>query len=284
MGCKSQKIGLAGCGAMGLPMAEALLACGFDVSGFDVRPVEQFGRFSDHMIVSAAEFSKLCDIVICVVRDEAQILDLCFGEQAIFEQQDCPHTFVLSSTVSTRFVSKLSKMLPKGVRFVDAPMSGAPKAAIEANLTFMLGGAQDDITHLKPMFEAMGARIFHLGKLGAGMGCKVLNNYIAASSVVAVREVLVQAEKAGIARHRLMDVINASSGQTWFGSNFEQISWAGEKYDPTNTFGILEKDVKAYMDGLEGTPNPLHVAILQSLRHMPLDLDEDERNKTARGK
>ena len=281
MGCRSLKIGVAGCGAMGLPMVQALLASGFDVSGFDIRPPEQFGCFSSRMVFSAAEFSKLNDIVICVVRDEGQVLDLCFGAQAIFKQEDCPQTLILSSTVSPRFVFKLAQQLPKGVVLIDAPMSGAPRAAIEANLTFMVGGAGKDIADLKPLFQGMGEQIFYLGELGAGMTCKVLNNYIAASTVVAVREVLAQAQNAGLDRHQLMDVIDASSGQTWFGRNFDKISWAGEGYDPMNTFGILEKDVKAYVDSIETAPNPLHRAILDSLRQMPLDLGEDGRDKNT---
>ena len=271
MELKSKKIGVAGCGAMGLPMAKALLEHGFDVNGFDVRPACEFGDFSPHMQADVKKFSQDCDIVICVVRDEAQILDLCFDVQRVFGRSNPPTTLILSSTVSPRFVLKLRELLPDGVVLVDAPMSGAPMGAIKADLTFMLGGESEEIFHLLPLFRAMGSHIFQTGDLGSAMMCKVLNNYVAASCVVAVREVLHQAQQNGLSRDTLMGIMARSSGQTWFGSNFEAIDWAGQAYDGQNTMGILEKDVKAYLDVAGAKESLLHQGLLESLRAMPLD-------------
>ena len=261
--------GVAGCGSMGLPMAQALLKAGFDVSGFDVRPANEFSDFSSHMISDAHTFSNKCDMIICVVRDEQQVLDLCFDDQAIFNAQNPPQTFVLSSTVSPHFVHKLRKKLPPEVVLVDAPMSGAPLAAIAATLTFMVGGPEQAITALQPAFAAMGSKIHHLGDLGAGMGTKVLNNFIAASTVVTIRNVLAQAEKLDIDEQRLLTVMSESSGQTWFGTNFNNINWAAEGYDRTNTIGILEKDVTAFIDSLPDGPEPLHEAVIAALQSLP---------------
>jgi len=261
--------GVAGCGAMGLPMAQALLKAGFDVSGFDVRPVNEFADFSDKMVTDAHHFANKCDVVICVVRDEQQVLDLCFEDQAIFNAENPPQTFVLSSTVSPNFVHKLREKLPSEVVLIDAPMSGAPLAAVAATLTFMVGGPLQAITALQPAFDAMGGKIHHLGELGSGMATKVLNNFVAASTVVAVRNVLAQADKLGMDKQSLLQVIGQSSGQTWFGSNFDQINWANEGYDLTNTIGILEKDVSAFIDSLPDGPEPLHKAIISALQSLP---------------
>jgi len=262
-------IGVAGCGAMGLPMARALLASGFKVSGFDVRPLDEFGDFAPHMQADAQRFANECDTLICVVRDEQQVLDLCFDDQALFHTVRSPETFVLSSTTSPRFVHKLRKKLPQDVVLIDAPMSGAPLAAIAATLTFMVGGPPQAVTALQPAFAAMGSKIHHLGELGAGMATKVLNNFVAASTVVAVRNVLKHAESSGIDPQTLLGVMAQSSGQTWFGSNFNQINWAGEGYDAGNTIGILEKDVGAFIDGLPDGPEPLHKAIIAALQTLP---------------
>mgnify|MGYP003150798385 FL=1 len=73
-------IGIAGCGTMGLPMAECLLAAGVDVWGHDVRNVDEFGAFAPRMIMDAGDFAARCDIVLSVVRDLRQTEDVCFGD------------------------------------------------------------------------------------------------------------------------------------------------------------------------------------------------------------
>lgn len=249
-----------------MPMAQALLSAGFSVKGFDIRPIREL---APHMIAQADRFSNNCDIVICVVRDEKQILDLCFDQQAIFKAQNPPQTFILSSTVSPRFVHKLRTMLPPSVTLIDAPMSGAPLAAKSASLTFMVGGPDKAVGQLTPLFAAMGKATHHLGELGAGMAVKVLNNFVAASTVVAVRNVLRQADHLGIDKQTLLKVMDQSSGQTWFGSNYNNINWAKEGYDAANTIGILEKDVRAFIDTLDSNAEPLHEAIITALQTLP---------------
>ncbi|MEN8196756.1 MAG: NAD-binding protein, partial [Pseudomonadota bacterium] len=151
-------------------------------------------------------------------------------------------------------LGELAQRLPQGTELVDAPMSGAPVAAREARLTFMVGGEDAVVNELRPLFEAMGNAIHHLGGLGAGMTVKVVNNFVAASSVVAVRHALAAALALGIAPDRLTQVMAQSSGATWFGDNLDAIDWAGEGYDPENTIGILEKDVNSFLDALRNLP------------------------------
>lgn len=250
-----ETIGIAGCGAMGLPMARSLLAAGFDVWGFDVRPLAEFGDFQPRMVGDPAEFAARCPTVISVVRDIRQTLDLCFDEQALFAREARPRRLVVSSTVSPRFLGELAARLPDGTELVDAPMSGAPVAAREARLTFMVGGMDATVDELMPLFRAMGRTIHHLGKLGAGMTVKVVNNFVAASSVVAVRHAMAAAQALGVAPDLLTQVMAQSSGGTWYGDNFAAIDWAAEGYDPENTIGILEKDVKSFLDALTSLPD-----------------------------
>ncbi len=269
MPTKQNKYGVAGCGAMGLPMAQALLKSGFDVYGFDVRPTDQFGDFSNRMIADPQIFSNTCDIVICVVRDAKQILDLCFNDQAIFKAPHPPKTLIISSTVSPLFIKELREMLPSEVDLLDAPMSGGPQAAIARTLTFMVGGATEKIEALNPLFKAMGNKTFNLGDLSAGMTIKVLNNFVAATTVAAVRNVIAQADRLGVEKDLLLSVMDQSSGQTWFGSSFNQTEWAQEQYSKTNTIGILEKDVNAFIDALPNGAEPLHDAVITALKTLP---------------
>ena len=246
-------ITLAGCGSMGLPMARRLLSAGFNLSGFDIRPKEEFGGFAASMHMNRCEIMD-SEVLISVVRDERETLALCFDEQAIYNRERYPRLLVICSTLSPRFVDKLVARLPPDVDLVDAPMSGAPFSAEQGNLTFMLGGQVVWVDLLMPLFNAMGNRVFHAGAAGAGMTLKVLNNYVAASSVVAVRRVLDMAQALAVDTGMLREVMAMSSGGTWFGTNFDAIDWAREGYGESNTIGILEKDVLAALDAVDELP------------------------------
>ena len=263
-------IGVAGCGAMGLPMARRLARAGFEVFGFDIRPVSEFGDFAPRMIADAAAFAARCDTVISVVRNAKQTCDLLFDAQAILARDRRPKRLVVCSTVSPRAVHAVAARLPTGTILIDAPMSGAPYRAEAGTLTFMVGGDDDAVAALMPAFHAMGTTVHHLGPLGAGMTCKVVNNFVAASSVVAVRRALAAARALGFDPARLLDVMRTSSGATWYGDNFDKIVWAREGYDPANTIGILEKDVTSFLDALAGNgadaPGDFASAVLAGLR------------------
>ena len=109
------------------------------------------------------------------------------------------------------------------------------------------------------------------------MMVKVLNNFIAASSVVSVRHVLHQAQKFELDIDALLKTIDTSSGQTWFGTNRADIEWFKEKFENDNTMGILTKDVLAYVDAFENEDDKdnfvngeLSKSILKALKNMPV--------------
>lgn len=245
-------IGIAGCGTMGLPMAQQLRKKGFDIWGYDVRPLSEFGDFQDRMVIDPQDFAGRIDVLISVVRDWQQTQDLLFDTQAIYAHPNAPKALLISSTLSPRLLADIQARLPKNVLLVDAPMSGAPFRAANGTLTFMLGGPDAAIAELMPAFNAMGQTIHHLGPTGAGLTCKVVNNFVAASGVIAVRHALASAEALGVDRATILKVMHSSSGGTWYGRHFNEIDWALEGYEPGNTMGIIKKDVAAYLDAIEG--------------------------------
>ncbi len=241
-------IGIAGCGRMGLPMARALARAGFDVAGFDIRPAAEFGDFAPAMIADPADFAARSAVVLTVVRDIAETEALLFDQQALLRRPHAIRTLVVCSTVSPRYLHGLRARVPGDIAMIDAPMSGAAVAAEEARLSFMLGGAGADIDRLAPLFAAMGRNIHRLGPLGAGMTAKVLNNLVAATSTAATRAALAWGHALGVDRQALLGVMNDSSGQTWFGSNFDRIEFARDGLAHGNTIAILVKDVESALD------------------------------------
>ena len=148
-------------------------------------------------------------------------------------------------------------------------MSGASISAEEARLSFMLGGAEEVLDHLQPLFDAMGDKFHRMGPFGVGMTAKVLNNFCAASSTAATRTVLRWAERLGVNEDRLLAVLNDSSGQNWLASNFASVEFARDGYTPDNTVGILAKDLLSMFDALpeeeaEGLPS----ALLETIRNL----------------
>lgn len=250
------RIGVAGCGRMGLGMARAMTRDGLDVTGFDIRPVAEFGDFAARMVPDPVEFAADRDVILSVVRDIPQTEALLFEEQAILRNAPALQYLVVCSTVSPRYMSDLAGRLPTGLAVIDAPMSGAQVAADEARLSFMLGGRAPDLDRLEPMFRTMGPKIHRMGGSGAGMTAKVLNNFIAAISLVGVRQVLDWADTLGMDQDRLLALMHDSSGQTWFGSNFEAIEFSRDGYNPANTVGIVKKDVESCLDAVDPDTHP----------------------------
>jgi len=259
---------VAGCGAMGLPMAENLVAAGFDVVGFDVRTSDTLNSSPVPMLDSVHDAA--AEVLLLVVRTAKDIDDVCFDVQAIFssENPQPPKHVIVSSTVAKPDVLSLRQRLPESVSLVEAPMSGAPVAAREKRLSFMLAGDNETLDYHQPLFDAMGTHWFRVGELGCGMLVKTMNNTLAATSVLVTRRVLADARTEGVDEELLLNVLNASSGATWFSKNMDVIDWADEGYSVDSTIGILEKDVRCAMASLSRSTDEFDDALLGALAKM----------------
>ena len=258
-------IGIAGCGRMGRPMLGQLLQAGFDARGFDIVA----GRGDDHNI---SEFAEGLTTLITVVRDTDETDEVLFGAQNLVS---CPslRTIIISSTLSPKYVTALRQRVPNHIALIDAPMSGAQVKAAAGTLSFMIGGAQENIAAHMPLFETLGQDFYIMGEFGAGMAAKVLNNLLAASHTAMTRTILDWADAAGIDETRLLDLIHTSSGQNWLASGFNDIEFARDGYGDDNTIGILVKDVTAGLDmapaGADTTLPKTVQAVLSKLTPRP---------------
>ena len=126
------KVGVAGCGRMGLPMARALGRQGIPTLGFDIRTDDAFPGVE--MEFDPVAFAAASDVIFTVVRTEDQTEDLLFRDQGILAHVGAQATLVVSSTLRPAYVTGLVDRLPSGIDLIDAPMSGAAVAAEEARL------------------------------------------------------------------------------------------------------------------------------------------------------
>jgi len=268
-------IGIAGCGTMGLPMLEVLLKNKVKAIGYDVRPQEDFLSLKENFVSSKKVFFENTDVIFSIVRDINQTLELCEGTDGLFNLNSSK-TLIICSTISPAFLNDFIKKAPENIDVIEAPMSGAPIRAKEASLTFMVGSTKNQFKTISPILNILGKTIHHIGKFGSGMSVKVLNNFVASCSVIAVRHVLSEAKNLNISTDQLLEILNCSSGKTWFSENLYSIDWSKESYNKENTIGILEKDVNSYLDGLQDAGSKTNEAmknfqkaLLRGLQNIP---------------
>ncbi|MCE8520186.1 3-hydroxyisobutyrate dehydrogenase [Ruegeria pomeroyi] len=204
------KIGFIGLGNMGAPMAANLAKAGHEVTGFDMAPVEVAGVTR---AASAAEAARGADVVVTMLPN-GQILRAVAAE--VIPAMTAGAALVDCSTVdvdSARAVAADAEAA--GLLAVDAPVSGGIGGAAAGTLTFMAGGSEAAFEKAKPLFDIMGQKAVHCGVAGAGQAAKICNNMILGVTMIATCEAFALADKLGLDRQKMFDVVSTSSGYSW---------------------------------------------------------------------
>ena len=204
------KIGFIGLGNMGGPMAANLAKAGHQVTGFDMADVAIEGVV---MARSGAAAATGADVVITMLPN-GQILRAVADE--VLPAMTAGATLVDCSTVdvdSARAVAE--QVAAAGLLFVDAPVSGGVGGAAGGTLTFMAGGSAEAFAKAEPLFAIMGQKAVHCGDAGAGQAAKICNNMILGVTMIATCEAFALADKLGLDRQKMFDVVSTSSGYSW---------------------------------------------------------------------
>ncbi|MEP4038963.1 3-hydroxyisobutyrate dehydrogenase [Pseudophaeobacter sp.] len=204
------KIGFIGLGNMGGPMAANLAKEGHEVLGFDMADVSIEGVT---MAGSAAAAATGADVVITMLPN-GQILRAVAND--VLPAMQSGATLVDCSTVdvdSARAVAE--QAAASDLLFVDAPVSGGIGGAAGGTLTFMAGGSSEAFAKAKPLFDIMGQKAVHCGEAGAGQAAKICNNMILGVTMIATCEAFALADKLGLDRQKMFDVVSTSSGYSW---------------------------------------------------------------------
>ncbi len=204
------KIGFIGLGNMGAPMAANLVKAGHEVIGFDPVDVNIDGV---SMARNALDATMNSDIVITMLpngRILRSVVDEIIGSLK-------PGTGLVDcSTVDVENARMVAnKALVRELLPVDAPVSGGVTGATNGTLTFMAGGSDAAFEKAQPLFEIMGQKVVHCGESGAGQVAKICNNMILGATMIATCETIALADKLGLERQKLFDVVSTSSGYSW---------------------------------------------------------------------
>ena len=203
-------IGFIGLGNMGAPMAANLAAADHQVVGFDTAGVTAKGVA---VAASAEEAARGADVVITMLPN-GQILRSVAAQ--IIPEMSATAGFVDCSTVdvdSARAVA--ADAAAAGLLPVDAPVSGGVGGAAAGTLTFMAGGSEAAFAKAAPLFDIMGQKAVHCGEAGAGQAAKICNNMILGVTMIATCEAFALADKLGLDRQKMFDVVSTSSGYSW---------------------------------------------------------------------
>ena len=209
------KIGFVGLGRMGRPMTENLLAKGFEVTVHNRSraAVDELTGKGAKPASSPREVAQASDVVLTALTNTESVESVYLAEDGLIPNGRAGQILIDCSTVgpdTTRACYEASKA--KGIGFLDGPMSGGPAGAIGATLTFMIGGDADVFERAKPVFEALGKNINHVGPSGAGTVVKLVNQLLVAIHTSATSEALAFAVKAGATPKAVLDVIGSSFG------------------------------------------------------------------------
>lgn len=274
------KIGFIGLGNMGGPMARNLAAAGHEVSGFDlVAPAIEGVRKAG----SAADAVEGADVVITMLPN-GQILRSVAAE--VIPQMQAGAVLCDCSTVdvdSARAVA--DQAAAAGLGALDAPVSGGIGGAAAGTLTFMVGGSDEAFATVRPLFEVMGQKAVHCGGSGAGQAAKICNNMILGVTMIATCEAFALADKLGLDRQKMFDVVSTSSGYSWSMNAYCPAPGVGPQspadndYKPGFAAELMLKDLRLSQQAAESADADTPMGELASQLYARFVEDEDGKGR-----
>ncbi len=203
-------IAFIGLGIMGSPMAVHLAKAGHQVTGYNRSPdkaaplVDAGGRAAD----SVADAVRDADVVCLMVPDSPDVSDVLTGENGVFDNAKDGTLVIDFSSIRPDVTTQLAEQAAaRGLRLVDAPVSGGEAGAKNAALSIMVGGRAEDFEAAKPLLDVVGKTVVHVGPSGAGQTVKAANQLIVAANIEALAEAVVFLEAYGVDTAAALDVL-----------------------------------------------------------------------------
>ena len=215
-----QSIGFIGLGTMGTGMARNLAKAGFPLTVMTRRfeKAEEFARevAGARAVREPEEVGRASDVVVSSVPDAPEVEEVHLGERGTAAGAARGAIVIDTSTIAAEAARAVGRRLSeKGIAFLDAPVSGGQKGAIEGTLTFFVGGDAAALEKARPVLQAMGKRITHLGPSGAGQLGKAANQILVGVNLMAVSEALCFAKKAGLPLPALHEALTSGAANSW---------------------------------------------------------------------
>jgi 3-hydroxyisobutyrate dehydrogenase len=257
-----QRIGFIGLGMMGLPMTTCLSKAGFQLFLSDA----DAGRLNDIQTslgatALTAENATSLDVLITMLPNSNIVESVLLGAdgQSGWAASLAPDTVVIdmSSSEPARSRDLGQKLAAKGLAYLDAPVSGGVKRAVDGSLAILVGGDPAIMQRCQAVLDAMGKNILHIGDAGSGHAAKALNNFVSAAGLMATVEALHVAKRFGIDPGVMVDVLNASSGGTNTSLNKAKQFMLSGSFGSGFSMQLMNKDLKIAKGLADGLDYPL---------------------------
>lgn len=240
------RVGFIGLGSQGGPMARRIVDGGFELTLWARRPasVEPYADTAAKVAGTPAELGAASDLVcLCVVGDDdvRQVLE---GENGVLAGMQPGGIIAIHSTVHPDTCRAIAETAAAhGISVIDAPVSGGGPAAVEGTLMVMVGGTEDEVEKVSPVFATYSDAIVHLGTLGAGQVAKILNNLLFTANLGSALSALELGDSLGVARNRLCEVLNRGSATSKAINSITMFGGTVEGLAPI-AGALLQKDVR----------------------------------------
>jgi 2-hydroxy-3-oxopropionate reductase len=206
-----QRIGFIGLGVMGKPMARNLVAARHDLVVWSRTrtSVDEVAQDGATPAGSAREVAEQADVTILMLPDSPQVREVLDGDDGLLAGAREGSLLIDMSTISPVVTREIAEEVgARGIGWVDAPVSGGDVGAREGTLSIMAGGSEEDFARAKPLFEALGKTIVHVGPVGSGQVVKACNQVVVALTIEAVSEALVLGSRAGVDPATIIEVLS----------------------------------------------------------------------------
>ena len=282
------KIGMIGLGIMGKPMAKNILKAGYsDLTVYDLSQaaVEEVVAAGAKAAANVQEIGANCDVILTMLPNSPHVKSVMLGEDGVAKTIKEGTVFIDMSSInpiaSKEIAAELAK---KGVKMLDAPVSGGEPKAIDGTLSFMVGGEQEVFDTYKPLLETMGASVVRCGEIGAGNTTKLANQVVVALNIAAVSEAFMLAEKAGVDPHLVFDAIKGGlAGSTVMNAKAPMIMEGNFK--PGFKIDLHIKDLNNAIETghTVGAPLPMTAAVMEMMQMLRADgCGQDDHSAIAK--
>jgi len=241
------QVGIIGTGTMGKPMANHILRAGHTlfVHARHAEKVEDLKAAGARIVASRADLGAKSEFVILCLPFDPEVEEVVLGERGILAGASAGALILDTTTGSPRAAVEVAAATrTRGVEYVDAPISGGVKGAVEGKLTFIVGGDPEAVTKATPLMKIMGPNIFPVGPVGTGRAVKALNQIISALNTLTLCETVVLGKKLGISPETLFEVLSKCAANSYhLQSKLPQFIIPG-RFDPGHRIEMMIKDLE----------------------------------------
>jgi 3-hydroxyisobutyrate dehydrogenase-like beta-hydroxyacid dehydrogenase len=258
------RVGFIGIGAMGTPMSQHIHEAGFPLIVHDRNPArtEPLAALGVPAASGCAEVASKCDVVITMIGQVADELEVVLGAGGVLEGSHPGLILIDTSTVGIAASKKMAEAAQaKGVRFLDATVSGSVGPAKERKLTFMVGGERGTLDAVQFVLLAMGERVYHVGPNGAGSAMKVIVNLMIGLTVLTVAETLTLGTKAGLDPQQMLEILGLTAVSSPHLKNKGKAMIEGQ-FEPAFALKYMQKDFDLIMEAAHDLKTPLFTSAI----------------------